>query len=86
MEEKNIFVNLTIDDRIILYYRSRDQDVQFLNRLSKIYLLLNLFVYSIYVLLLILLFTLPTEDIITIVHPIEVKTHTYIYIYMFKML
>lgn len=58
--------------RIILYYRSRDQDVQFLNKLSKIYLLLNLVVYSIYFALLAMLFTLPTNDVAKIVHPIEV--------------
>jgi hypothetical protein len=56
---------------IILYYRSRDQDVQFLNKLSKIYLLLNLVVYSIYFALLAMLFTLPTNDVAKIVHPIE---------------
>ncbi len=46
--------------------------MQFLNKLSKIYLLLNLAVYSIYFGLLTLLFTLPTDDVARIVHPVEV--------------
>lgn len=61
--------------RAILYYRSRDQNTAFIKRVQRGYLIVNVLVYIILVTFLVLIFVFSTPLIVTIIHPLEVRTY-----------